>query len=184
MKKKKNAKHNLLAKAAHHKVITARTSEHKKVVMVVRERTILLSMTHYIVVKVSLLVVGAKKKEERHQKILFQPHQMALSPWPTDSTTSYGNGQQYGHSHHDPSYEYGQHYGGYSGPSHGYGQQQYGIIMVPPQQPLPHAYPFPVGQFGGQYISSSCVNFAMVIQTHQITDKVLQEGGKASLILI
>ncbi|RWR76150.1 hypothetical protein CKAN_00457100 [Cinnamomum micranthum f. kanehirae] len=47
-------------------------------------------------------------------------HQMASSPWLTDSDSSYGYGQQYyGHSHHDPSHEYGQQYGGHDGPSHG-----------------------------------------------------------------
>ncbi|RWR90995.1 putative clathrin assembly protein [Cinnamomum micranthum f. kanehirae] len=57
---------------------------------------------------------------------------MASSPWPTDSDSSYGYGLQYGHSHHDPSYDYGQQSGRYIGPLHGYGQQKYGTIMVPP----------------------------------------------------
>ncbi|MFX5142107.1 hypothetical protein ABTC48_20715, partial [Acinetobacter baumannii] len=32
-----------------------------------------------------------------------QPQQMASSPWITSSDSSYEHGQQYGHSHHDPS---------------------------------------------------------------------------------
>ena len=77
---------------------------------------------------------------------------MASIPWPTDSDSSYGYQQHYGHSHHYPSYEYGQQYGGYGGHSHGYGQQQYGTFMIPPQvqQPPPDAYPFPTSQFEGQ----------------------------------
>ena len=51
-------------------------------------------------------------------------------------------------THYDPTYEHGQQSSGYGGPSHGYGQ--YGFIKVPPQQPPPNAYPFPVGEFGGQ----------------------------------
>ena len=77
-------------------------------------------------------------------------HQMASSPWLTDSDNSYGYGQQYyGHSHHVPSYEYRQQYGGQGGPSHGYGQQQYGILIVPPQvqQPPPQAYPQVMASF-------------------------------------
>ena len=75
---------------------------------------------------------------------------MASSTWPIDFDSSYRYEQQYGHSHNDPSYEYGQQYDGYAGPSHGYGQQEFGVIMVPAQQPPPVAYPFPLGQFGGQ----------------------------------
>ncbi|RWR73198.1 hypothetical protein CKAN_00145500 [Cinnamomum micranthum f. kanehirae] len=57
-----------------------------------------------------------------------QLYQMASNPWITSSDSSYRYGQQYGHSHHDPSSDYGaygqpQQYGGYGGPSHGYGQQ-------------------------------------------------------------
>ena len=70
-----------------------------------------------------------------------QPHQMASSPWITSSDSSYGYGQQYGDQFHDPSSEYGlpQQYGGYGGPSHGYGQQQYGV--TPPQVQPPYEYP-------------------------------------------
>ena len=78
-----------------------------------------------------------------------RPHQMASSPWITssESDSSYGYGQQYGHQLHDPSSEYGQpqQYGGYGGPSYGYGQQQYGALPVPmaapPQVQPPYAYP-------------------------------------------
>ena len=74
-----------------------------------------------------------------------QPHQMASSPWITSSDSSYGYGQQYGDQFHDPSSEYGQpqQYGEYGGPSHGYEQQQYGLLVpmaTPPQVQPPYEY--------------------------------------------
>ena len=43
---------------------------------------------------------------------------------------------------------------------------------------------FPWVNLEDKYISCPWVNLAMVIWTHQIMDKFLKEGGKASLILI